>query len=115
MTKRRLSGFTQTHAARKTADPEFSVSGTHSPGKAGERLPYPAYIPGRIARLRKSRCLSQQQVASSMGIRQQTYSAFEHGDASMNIEEFVCLARLFNVSVDFITGASNLLGEFPRI
>ena len=49
-----------------------------------------------------------------MGVRQQTYSEYERGKSVMHIEEFLCLARLYNVSVDFICGASNLEQEFPR-
>jgi len=32
----------------------------------------------------------------------------------MHIEDFLSLARLYNVSMDFICGASNLESDFPR-
>ena len=49
-----------------------------------------------------------------MGIRQQTYSEYERGISHMHIEEFVSLARIFDVSVDFITGVSNVRRAFPK-
>lgn len=75
---------------------------------------YPDYVLDRLQRLRLERGLSQAAVARALGVRQQTYSAYERGQYMMHIREFVALARLFDVSVDFITGASSLRGEFPR-
>lgn len=77
-------------------------------------LPYPAYVLARIARFRKKNHLTQKEVAACMGVRQQTYSEYERGKSVMHIEEFLCLARLYNVSVDFICGATNLEEEFPK-
>lgn len=75
---------------------------------------YPDYVTARIARLRKRSGLSQKEVAQFLGVGQQTYSAYERGASMMHIKEFVRLAELYNVSVDFITGASDLMGEYPR-
>lgn len=58
--------------------------------------------------------MTQAQAAAYLRVRQQTYSEYELGKSVMHIEEFVALARLFNVSVDFLTGTSNLRGTFPR-
>ncbi|MBR3188941.1 MAG: helix-turn-helix transcriptional regulator [Lachnospiraceae bacterium] len=68
----------------------------------------------RIARYRKNNHLTQKEVAAYMGITQQTYSEYERGKSVMHIEEFLCLARLLNVSVDFICGVTNLEEEFPK-
>lgn len=81
---------------------------------AEKKLPYHAFVLTRIARLRKENHLTQEAVAARMGVRQQTYSEYERGISVMHIEEFLCLARLFNVSMDFICGASNLQDEYPR-
>ena len=32
----------------------------------------------------------------------------------MHIEQFLALARLYDVSMDYITGASNLLSRYPK-
>ena len=81
-------------------------------GKTGSQ--YPAYILARVIRLRREKNLSQEAVAGYLQVTQQTYSSYERGEIRMHIKEFVRLARLFNVSVDFITGASNLRNDFPR-
>lgn len=81
---------------------------------AEKTLPYPAFVLARIARYRKSNHLTQKKVAAYMGITQQTYSEYERGKSVMHIEEFLCLARLLNVSVDFICGVTNLEEEFPK-
>ena len=75
---------------------------------------YPDYVIARIVRLRKKSGLSQKEVAGVLGVEQQTYSAYERGSSMMHIKEFVRLAKLYNVSVDFITGASDLIGEYPH-
>ena len=80
----------------------------------GKKLPYHSFVLARIVRFRKKNHLTQKEVAAYMGVRQQTYSEYERGKSVMHIEEFLCLARLYNVSVDFICGASNLEQEFPR-
>lgn len=76
--------------------------------------PYPPHICTRLKRLRQDHGLSQQEVASYLGIRQQSYSAYESGLSFIQVDQLVQLARLYNVSVDFITGASNLHAPFPR-
>jgi len=96
-------------------------AGKSSPGAEGlpaaevsPQPPYPAYVTDRIRRLRVKSGLSQEEVADLMGIRQQTYSEYERGISHMHIEEFVSLARIFDVSVDFITGVSNVRRAFPK-
>ena len=81
-------------------------------GKTGSQ--YPAYILARISRLRDEKKISQETAAGYLGVTQQTYSSYERGEIKMHIDEFVRLARLFDVSVDFITGASNLREEYPK-
>jgi transcriptional regulator with XRE-family HTH domain len=81
---------------------------------AEKKLPYHSYVLKRIAHLRKKNNLTQKQVAEYLGIRQQTYSEYERGRSVMHIETLLSLARLYNVSVDYICGASNLKHEFPK-
>lgn len=80
---------------------------------AENKLPYHPFVLTRIARYRKMNHLTQKEVAKYLGVRQQTYSEYERGISAMHIEEFLQLARLYNVSVDFICGATNLRGEYP--
>lgn len=75
---------------------------------------YPRHICFRLERLRKQKGLSQENVAVCLGISQQTYSEMERGAVQVNIDQFLLLARLYDVSVDYITGASNLISPYPR-
>ena len=81
---------------------------------AERKLPYRSYILERIVRYRKKNHLTQKEVAECLGVKQQTYSEYERGESAMHIEEFLCLARLFDVSVDFICGATNLEEKYPK-
>lgn len=81
---------------------------------AEHNLPYNAHVLARIVRCRKKSRLTQKEVAAYLGIKQQTYSEYERGVTAMHIEDFLSLARLYNVSMDFICGASNLESDFPR-
>ena len=76
--------------------------------------PYPPHICLRLKSLRKKNGLSQTEVAEYLGITQQSYSAYEKGISYMHIEQFLALARLYDVSMDYITGASNLLSRYPK-
>lgn len=53
---------------------------------------------------RKSKHLSQQQVADSIGINQKTYSNYENGQSEPSIANLIKLAKLFGVSVDTLVG-----------
>lgn len=77
-------------------------------------LPYPPHVLKRIRRLRKKKGLPQRAVAAVLGISQQAYSLYERGICEIHIEEFLLLARLFDVSVDYITGVSNLVRKYPE-
>ena len=75
---------------------------------------YPPYVCKRIKLLREKRQLSQKKTARLIGVSQQTYSDYETGRTSIPADIFLDLARLFDVSVDYLTGASNLIEPYPR-
>ena len=79
-----------------------------------KHLPYPPHVLTRMTRLRKEHQLTQKEVAQYLGIRQQTYSEYECGKSAMHVKELLKLAMLYDVSMDFLCGASNLQREFPR-
>ena len=58
----------------------------------------------RIKELRKSRQLTETQVAHYLGITQQTYSNYELGKHELPSRHVISLAKLYNVSADFILG-----------
>lgn len=58
----------------------------------------------RIAQLRKEAGLSQQAVADSLEIAQQTYANYEVARARPSVSMLPTLAQLFGVSVDELLG-----------
>ena len=56
----------------------------------------------RIRDMRKDNDYTQQQVADRIGITQRKYSYLETGTQQLTAEILVALARLYNVSVDYL-------------
>ena len=56
----------------------------------------------RIKDLREDHDLTQQMVADQIGITQRKYSYVETGTQPLTAELLVALARLYNVSIDFL-------------
>lgn len=66
-----------------------------------------AVFPERLKLLRLTRKLSQADVARAAGVTPASVSAWENRRQEPDMEKLVRLARFFNVSVDYLTGASN--------
>ena len=56
----------------------------------------------RIKDLREDHDFSQQQVANKLGITQRKYSYIETGTQQLTAEILVGLAKIYNVSTDYI-------------
>lgn len=67
----------------------------------------------RIRELREDNFLTQQKVADILHIGQRTYADYESGKTRIPIDNIMILARHYNVSMDYITGASDIKTEFP--
>lgn len=65
----------------------------------------------RIAKLRKEKGLTLQQVADAIGVGNNTISRYENGKREPNLATWLKLANYFNVSVSYITGASDEPGK----
>lgn len=65
----------------------------------------------RIAQLRKEAGLSQQAVADTLQIAQQTYANYEVARARPAVSMLPTLAQLFGVSVDELLGLKNGTGK----
>ena len=61
----------------------------------------------RIRELREDRDLTQREIAQAIGTTQQQYSKIEMGKSDIGAEKLILLAKLYNVSVDYILGLSN--------
>ena len=62
-----------------------------------------------LKQLRKSKRLTQQEVANFIGISQNNYSYWENGKVKIDNQSLKKLSELFNVSVDYILGNTNEL------
>ena len=67
----------------------------------------------RIKRIREDRNYSQREIAEILGISRRTYSDSERGILRIPVDHLITLARHYDVSMDYITGVSNLRTEFP--
>lgn len=63
----------------------------------------------RIREIREDRCLTQQNVADLLNVGQRTYADYESGKTRIPV------AKFYNVSMDYITGANNIKSEYPKV
>ena len=68
----------------------------------------------RIREIREDNCLTQQKVADLLHVGQRTYSDYESGKTRIPVDNLLKLARFYNVSMDYITGASQIKTEYPK-
>lgn len=68
----------------------------------------------RIREIREDNQLTQQKVADLLNIGQRTYADYESGKTRIPIDNIMKLAKFYNVSMDYITGASNMKTEYPK-
>lgn len=68
----------------------------------------------RIRELHEDNFLTQQKIADILHIGQRTYADYESGKTRIPIDSIMVLARLYDVSMDYITGASDIKNEYPQ-
>lgn len=66
----------------------------------------------RIRELRKKNGWSQAELAARLGISQSAIGMYEQGRREPDTRNLLRIARIFNVSVDYLIGASMLEGQF---
>jgi transcriptional regulator with XRE-family HTH domain len=71
--------------------------------------------PERLRSLRVRNKLTQASVASRIGIPQRTYSYYESGDRRIPLDHLAALARFYDCSLDYISGASHVPRPYPEI
>lgn len=67
----------------------------------------------RIREIREDNSLTQQKIADLLHIGQRTYADYESGKTRIPVDSLLILARFYDVSLDFITGASNIRSAYP--
>lgn len=68
----------------------------------------------RIREIREDNSLTQQKIADHLHIGQRTYADYESGKTRIPVDSLLILAKFYNVSMDYITGASNIKTEYPK-
>lgn len=68
----------------------------------------------RIRAMREDNFLTQQNIADILHVGQRTYSDYESGKTRIPVDNLLILAKYYNVSMDYISGASNIKKEFPQ-
>ena len=61
----------------------------------------------RIRDLREDNDLTQRAIADYLHIKQNTYSQYENGQRQIPIDCLIALAKLYNISVDYILGLTD--------
>ena len=61
----------------------------------------------RLKELRTENNLTQTQVATQLGIRQQSYTRYENGSGEPSLDTLIAIAKLYNVSVDYLLGLTD--------
>ena len=68
----------------------------------------------RMKALREDHDYNQTKVAKAIHVAQTTYSDYEKGKVRIHIECLIELARFYDVSMDYITGQSDIKRAFPK-
>ena len=68
----------------------------------------------RIRALREDSDKTQTEVARLLKVGQKTYSDYELGKTRIPVDSLIILAKLYNVSMDYICGVSDIRAPFPR-
>lgn len=68
----------------------------------------------RIRALREDADKTQSQIAALLQVGQRTYCDYEKGKTRIPVDSLIILARLYNVSMDYICGISDEKQEFPK-
>ena len=61
----------------------------------------------RLKELRLEKGMTQQQVASLLNIKQQSYTRYENGTGEPSLNTVIKLAQIFGVSSDYLLGISH--------
>ena len=67
----------------------------------------------QIRELREGHSLTQENVAKLLHVGQRTYSDYESGKTRIPIDSLIILARYYDVSMDYISGISNMMNIYP--
>ena len=67
----------------------------------------------RIRALREDNDKTQAEIAKLLKIGQRTYCDYELGKTRIPVDSLIILAKLYDVSMDYISGVSDVKNKFP--
>lgn len=65
-------------------------------------------IRDRLRELRKEKSLTQKDVAKILNKSETGYASWEQGLAEPSINDLIILSRFYNVSIDYLVGATDI-------
>lgn len=71
-------------------------------------------VANRLVELRKKSGLSQEQLADKLGLSRQAVSKWERAEASPDTDNLICLAKLYNVSLDELLSTDETIDEIAE-
>jgi transcriptional regulator with XRE-family HTH domain len=71
-------------------------------------------IANRLQKLRKEKGYSQEQLAAELGISRQAVSKWERAESSPDTDNLICLAKLYNVSLDYLLSTEESIEEIKE-
>lgn len=71
-------------------------------------------IANRLVELRKKNGLSQEQLADKLGLSRQAVSKWERAEASLDTDNLICLAKIYNVSLDELLQSDETVDDIAR-
>jgi len=69
----------------------------------------------KIRNLREDKDLTQEQLSKILNCTLQTYSRYETGEITIDINNIIKLAKILNTSTDYLLGLTNEIKPYPRI
>lgn len=71
-------------------------------------------IANRLVELRKKNGLSQEELADKLGLSRQAVSKWERAESSPDTDNLICLAKLYNISLDDLLNTDQSLEELSK-
>ena len=71
-------------------------------------------IAERLIKLRKEKGLSQEELASKLGLSRQAVSKWERAEASPDTDNLICLARIYGVSLDELLNTNDSVEDIIK-
>lgn len=68
----------------------------------------------RIRDIREDNDLTQKKVAEILHISQRTYSDYELAKLRLSLDTLIKLAEFYDVSLDYLSGISDVKNKFPK-